>query len=399
MTPAHAHNAINWPVVRVTSVGKRVEVADRYQRTHSWVGFPLSVIYKFFDDSGNYLAAIVTYYAFIAIFPLLLLGASILGFFLRGNQHLQDQLLNSALSQFPIIGNDLIAQKLHGSTAGVVVGGLAATYGALGLGQAIQNSVNIAWSVPKNSRFNPIVTRVRSLVMLATAGLALLIGSIITTLATDTTVLGRVPSARWGLSFVSLLLTGCMLTVLFRMATTREHPLRNAAPGAFFFALSWLGLQWIGTLYVERVIRGASGMNQTFGFVLGLMVFLYLAALFGVIGVEINVVIARRLWPRALLTPFTDGVDLTDADRRAYASYVLMQRHKGFQTVAVSFDGRDGTTYDVVMDPTWMQKVGRTVRRSAGGGFRRSRIPEDHFGPHESFGPSEGEARDPDARA
>ena len=383
-------------IVRVTPVGKRIDAADRYQRTHSWAGFPLSVIYKFFDDSGNYLAAIVTYYAFIAIFPLLLLGASILGFFLRGNEHLQDQLLNSALSQFPIIGDGLAAQKLHGSTVGVVVGALAATYGALGLGQAIQNTVNIAWSVPKNSRFNPIVTRLRSLVMLATAGLALLIGSIVTTLATDTTVLGRSLSAPvgWGLSFVTLLLIGGMLTLLFRMATTREHPLRNAAPGAFFFALSWLGLQWIGTIYVEHVIRGTSGPNQIFGFVLGLMGFLYLAATFGVIGVQINVVIARRLWPRALLTPFTDKVDLTDADRRAYASYVLMQRHKGFQTVAVSFEGRDGSTYDVVMDPTWMQKVGKTVRRRSGSGFRRSRIPEDHFGPHESFGPSEGDPRD-----
>lgn len=395
---AFTYPALPGLTFRLARVGKRVEAADRYQRTHSWVGFPLSVIYKFFDDSGNYLAAIVTYYAFIAIFPLLLLGASILGFFLRGNQDLQQQLLNSALSQFPIIGDSLGKQELHGSVAGVVVGALAATYGALGLGQAIQNCVNIAWSVPKNSRFNPIVTRLRSLVMLATAGLALLIGSIITTLATDTTVLSRVPAARWALSFVSLLLTGCVLTVLFRMATTREHPLRNAAPGAFFFALSWLGLQWIGTLYVEHVIRGTSGMNGTFGLVLGLMGFLYLAAMFGVIGVEINVVLARRLWPRALLTPFTDKVDLTDADRRAYASYVLMQRHKGFQTVAVSFDGRDGSTYDVVMDPTWMQKVGRTVRRAAGGGFRRSRIPEDHFGPHESFGPSEGEAHDPDTR-
>lgn len=374
-------------------MGKRVEAADRYQRTHSWIGFPISVTYKFFDDAGNYLAAIVTYYAFIAIFPLLLLGASILGFFLRGNDNLRAELLNSALSQFPIIGDSLGKQgELHGSVGGVIVGGLAAVYGALGLGQAIQNSVNIAWSVPKNSRFNPIVTRLRSLIMLATAGLALLIGSLVTVLATDTKVFGGESSTvKWALSFVSLLLTGGMLTLLFRMATTREHPLRNAAPGAFFFALSWLGLQWIGTIYVQHVIRGTSGMNGTFGLVLGLMGFLYLAATFGVIGVEINVVIARRLWPRALLTPFTDNVDLTDADRRAYASYVLMQRHKGFQTVAVSFDGRDGSTYDVVMDPTWMQKVGRTVRRRGGEGFRRNRIPSDHFGPHESFGPSEGE--------
>jgi hypothetical protein len=71
----------------------------------------------------------------------------------------------------------------------------------------------------------------------------------------------------------------------------------------------------------------------------------------GVLGIEVNVVLTRRLWPRALLTPFTDAVDLTDADRRAYASYALMNRHKGFETVAVTFDGRDGDTHEIMLDP------------------------------------------------
>jgi YihY family inner membrane protein len=373
-------------------VGRRTEQCDRYQRTHSWIGFPLSVIYKFFDDSGNYLAAMITYYAFMAIFPLLLMSASILGFVLQGDPGLRDQLYNSALSQFPIIGDQIGHKALTGSTAAIIVGGIVALYGSLGLGLAIQNTVNIAWAVPKNSRFNPIVVRVRSLIMLATAGIALLLGSIVTTLVSDVHAFGPSPQAivAWGLSFVTVLIIGTMLTLLFRMATTREHPLRNAAPGAFFLAVSWQGLQWIGTIYVERVIKGTTGMNNTFSLVLGLMGFLYLAATVGVLGVEINVVLARRLWPRALLTPFTDKVDLTDADRRAYASYLLMNRHKGFQTVATSFAGRDGDTYDIVMDPTWMQKVGRTVRRRSEAG-RRDRRPDDHFGPHESFGPGEGE--------
>ena len=80
---------------------------DRAQRRFPPVSFPLAVLYKFWDDQGNYLAAIVTYFAFIAIFPLLLLGTSILGFFLQGNPHLQQELLNSALRQFPIIGSAL----------------------------------------------------------------------------------------------------------------------------------------------------------------------------------------------------------------------------------------------------------------------------------------------------
>ena len=60
-----------------------VRDVDRFQRRHPVVGFPLAVIYKYFDDQGPFLAAIISFYAFIAIFPLLLISTSILGFFLQ----------------------------------------------------------------------------------------------------------------------------------------------------------------------------------------------------------------------------------------------------------------------------------------------------------------------------
>jgi YihY family inner membrane protein len=346
-----------------------VQTLDRAQRRFTPVSFPLGVIYKFFDDQGNYLAAIVTYYAFIAIFPLLLLGSSILGFLLQGNPHLQEEVLNSALRQFPIIGDELGRKQLHGSTSAIVVGALTATYGAMGLGQAIQNTVNTAWSVPRNSRPNPILLRLRSLVLLATAGFAVLGVSVLATVGSHTNIFGSHGTdwLRWLIQIGSFLIIGAMLTLLFRLATTRDHALRNAAPGAFTLALMWQSLQWIGAFYVENVIQATSGMNQTFALVLGLIGLIYIASVMGVLGIEVNVVIARRLWPRALLTPFTDRVDLTEADRRAYAGYALMQRHKGFETVAVTFDGRDGHTHEIVMDPSWLAKT------------RRIRIRRDDF--------------------
>src|SRR3954454_893689 len=78
-------------------------------------------------------------------------------------------------------------------------------------------------------------------------------------------------------------------------------------------------------------------MNQTFGLDLGLISILWLTAVIGVLGIEVNVVLERRLWPRALLPPFTDRVTLTDADKRAYVGYARAQRHKGFETVEVRF--------------------------------------------------------------
>ena len=94
---------------------------DEFQRKHPVLGMPLAVTYKFFDDQGNYLAAILTYYAFIAIFPLLLIASSVLGFVLQGDDELRKNLLDSALSQFPIVGTQLgRPEGLQGSTSATV---------------------------------------------------------------------------------------------------------------------------------------------------------------------------------------------------------------------------------------------------------------------------------------
>ena len=328
--------------------------ADRTQRRHTFIGFPLAVIYKFFDDQGNYLAATITYYAFVAIFPLLLLASSIFGFILQGNPELQQQALNSALGQFPIIGEQLgRPEGLTGSAGAVIVGSLAATYGCLGLGQSIQNVMATGWAVPRNSRPNPFLLRFKSLALLLFAGLGVLGLSVFGALGSNAEML-RVEidtTIRWVILVGTVVIVGLVLTFLFRLASARSLPLSRVAPGAFFVAVLWQVLQHLGTVYATNVLGGTSSMNATFGLVLGLMGLIYLAAVIAVLGVEVNVVLARRLWPRALLTPFTDSVDLTEADRQAYAMYAQMQRHKGFETVTVRFDGRDGGTHEIVLDP------------------------------------------------
>jgi uncharacterized BrkB/YihY/UPF0761 family membrane protein len=46
-----------------------VDRVDHYQRRHPWLGLPLAVVYKFVDDQGGYLTALLTYYAFLSLFP------------------------------------------------------------------------------------------------------------------------------------------------------------------------------------------------------------------------------------------------------------------------------------------------------------------------------------------
>ena len=325
----------------MADVGRVSDRLDRGQRRFPPVAVPIAVAYTYNDDQGNYLAAIITFYAFIAIFPLLLLATSIFGFILQGRPELQQEVLNSTLSQFPIIGDQLgRPEGLHGSTAGVVVGAVAALYGSLGLGTAIQNAMNTAWSVPRNSRPNPLLLRLKSLLLVITAGLAVVTISVLSVLASSTQVFDGTSDATiaWVIRVATVLLIGLLLTLLFRVAGARRHGWRSALPGAFTLAVLWQFVQALGAYYVTHVLTETSAMNQTFGLVLGLIGLLYLGAVMGMIGIEVTVVLARRLWPRALLTAFTDDVELTEADRRAYTSYAQAQRHKGFERVEVTFD-------------------------------------------------------------
>jgi len=211
----------------------------------------------------------------------------------------------------------------------------------------------VAWAVPRNSRPNPILLRVKSLFLLVFAGLAVLGISVFSAIGANTEVFGdRLNGTiRILIQLVTVIIVGLVLTGLFRFARAPSPQRMRSAPGAFTVAILWQGLQYVGTVYATNVLDGTSSLNQTFGLVLGLIGLIYIAAVMAVVGLEVNVVLARRLWPRALLTPFTDQVDLTEADRRAYAMYAQMQRHKGFETVVVRFDGRDGGTHEIVLEP------------------------------------------------
>ena len=80
---------------------------DGFQRRHPGAGYPIAVLYKYVDDTGGHLAALLTYYGFVSLFPLLLLASTVLGFVLSGDPHAQQAVLDSALSQFPVIGQQL----------------------------------------------------------------------------------------------------------------------------------------------------------------------------------------------------------------------------------------------------------------------------------------------------
>jgi membrane protein len=323
----------------MSSVSERL---DRFQRRHPTASFPLAVLYKYVDDSGGYLAALIAYYSFVSLFPLLLLLSTVLSYVLVGHPAVQQDVLHSALNEFPVVGSQLgDPRRLGGGTAGLVIGIAGSLYGGLGVAQALQYAMNTAWRVPRNSRPNPLKARGRSLLLLLVAGGSVVATTVLTTLGgTDAGSFG--PALKVAVLAASVLVNAVAFIIVFQLATARPLRISQVAPGAIIAAVFWQLLQSIGVIYVNHVVRQASATNGVFAIVLGLLAFLYLTAIVIVLCIEVDVVRVDSLYPRSLMTPFTDNVALTQGDRDAYTGQATAQRSKGFEEVHVHFDQTQG---------------------------------------------------------
>jgi YihY family inner membrane protein len=251
-------------------------------------------------------------------------------------------ILDSAVGQFPIVGNQLSDPRgVSGTGTGLVVGIVGTLYGSLGFAQAIQNAMNAIWRVPRHRRPNPIFSRLRSVLLIV----SIAVGSVLTT---GVTVLGtnfnQFPVvATIGIAIGSCIINALLFTAAFWFATARDMTWSETVPGAVGAAVLWQFLQIGATSYVNHVVKHASSANGVFALVLGLLAWLYLQSLVVVLAAEFNTVRSQRLYPRALMTIFTDDVQLTDADREAYTDQAEAQQAKGFETIEVTFheDPRD----------------------------------------------------------
>jgi YihY family inner membrane protein len=315
------------------SLDERLRAVDRFQQRHRRLSFAAAVVKKFGDDQAGQLAALIAYYGFASLFPLLLVLVTVLGFVLEGNPQTQAEVLHSALGEFPIIGTQLERNihSLTGSPGALAIGLVGLLFGGLGIVGATQNAFNQVWHIPRKRRPNFLAWRLRGLALLAVLGLLLVVstvaaGYVAAQTAGATAVLGGVL-----LALVSNLL---LFFAAFRLLTAREVATRDLVAGVIFGAVLWQLLQYVGGYYVAHVIRHAKETSGLFAFVLGLLAWLYLGGQVTLVAAEINVVRARRLWPRSFHSP-----PLLDADRRALTSSAETEERVQEENVEVNFDG------------------------------------------------------------
>jgi inner membrane protein YhjD len=261
----------------------------------------VAVFKRFDDDQASQMGALIAYYGFFSLFPLLLVFVTVLGFVLEGSPSTQESVLHSTLSQFPIIGTQLQhnVHSLTGSVPALVIGLLGATLAGLGITGATQSAFNKVWEIPRSHQLGFLAWRVRGVGMLVVFGLLMIVSTVAAGYVTAQTtgvfaLLGGV--------VVALAANLLLFFAVFRLLTSEEVSTRELIPGVVVAAVLWQVLQHVGGFYVEHVVRHAKETSGLFAFVLGLLTWLYLGGQVTLIAAEVNVVRARRLWPRRLFS-------------------------------------------------------------------------------------------------
>jgi membrane protein len=285
---------------------------DRFQREHGAVGFPYAVITKYLDDDGPRHAALITYYGFLSIFPLLLLGVAIVSRVLATNPELRHSVITAIVPPALQSTVDAAASALPTSPVAFVIGVIGLIWSATGVVYAAYRTLNHVAGVRMRDLPMPVgaYTRVIGVSLLLLVGV--IAGGGLTVAAAALPSIGlpdRLFAALGtGVAAFAVLLVGVKILLL------RPAPLstlwRPAASGALLLAL----VLHVGAPLLTGLVRKAGPVYGAFATVAGLFALLYLVSQALVAVAEIAAVRRVRLWPRAL-----DNTNPTEADERALA--------------------------------------------------------------------------------
>jgi YihY family inner membrane protein len=312
-----------------------VHAFDRAQQRHTWLAVPMAVVKKFSDDGAGGLAALIAYYGFFSLFPLLLVLFTVLAYVLHGDSSAQHSISNSVLAQFPIIGQDIKRNihTLHGHVLALVIGIVGSLLAGLGVTQATRNAFDRVWAVPHKDRPDFIHSRLRGLALLTALGLLFVVSTLASGLVTGG--LGG-PAAKIAGIAISLVVNFALFLAAFRLMTSATIGTSCLWIGVLMAAVLWEILQVVGGYYVGHVFKHSTSTYGFFGLVIALLVWLHLGAQILLYAAETNVVLTRRLWPRSLLGP-----PAAPADQAALTGLAKVEERSEQERIDVEFK-RDG---------------------------------------------------------
>ncbi len=279
---------------------RAADAADAFQQRHGPLAFPAAVVRKYADDRGGRLASQIAYAGFQSVFPLFLVFVTSVGAVLAGHKQLQDDLVNSALRQFPVIGPDIgrnVQQLSTGNVAGLVIGVVWLLYGATRLSRSSQAMLARVWGIDRDDLPDLWRWLPRAVGFLAILGAGFVVGG---ALAGIGSFGGFGGFSTWIGLAASLVVNVCMYRVAFAVLVALPGSRRGHWIGAMVGGVAWTVLLNAGVLLVNHQVRHLSSLYGTFAVVLGLTWWLALGALVSVYAAEVDAVVSARSWPRSL---------------------------------------------------------------------------------------------------
>jgi uncharacterized BrkB/YihY/UPF0761 family membrane protein len=286
--------------------------ADGVQRRHGVFGFPYAVAKKYGDDDGGREAALITYYGFLSIFPLLLLGVAILSRVLRTKPDLRQRIVDEIV---PPVLRSTVEQSLTAlptSTVPFVAGLIGLLFAGTGVVFSAYHTLNNVAAVPRRIRAGFFPRYVRVFVMLS----ALLLGAFgVGALTVAVTALPGLPAEGRVLAGLgSAVIIFAVLLLAARLLLSRPAPFGSLWPSAALGAAAVTLVITLGPPLLARLVQNAGPVYGSFATVAGIFALLYLVSQALVYSAEVAAVRRAGLWPRAL-----DQNRPTAADARAAA--------------------------------------------------------------------------------
>jgi membrane protein len=308
---------------------------DVLQRRHRFLGFPWAVLRKYFDDDGARLAALITYYGFLSLFPLLVLATTAVTELLRSRPELQRQLLDRLVN--PELQPDVeqALAQLPPSGVTLAVGLVSLIFAGTGGVLAMYSVLNKMWGVPWRNRLGLARRYARVLLMLVVSVTSAVIAAG-STIVTD--ALLQLPAVQRAATAVATATAiFAVIGIAHKVLVCRPVRMRDFWVGGVVGATVITALLTAATTMLPALVTRAGLVYGSFATVVGIFTLLYLISQTLVLSVEVSTVIEARLSPRGL----TSAV-LTDIDRRALVLQVRRQERVAGQRTATTFSGGPG---------------------------------------------------------
>lgn len=279
-------------------IQRLIDKIDAYQQRHHLTGFSYAVVKKYGEDETGYWAALLTYYAFLSLFPLLMVVTTIANNVVGGHPELENTVINGVTDYFPVLGIRLSdhINALHRNGIALVVGILFTVYGTRGVAEVFRSGLRKVWGAEKEPKDGFPLNLIKSLGIIVIGGLGFLAASI---LAGLTAAAGH----GWGFRGLSIVINLAILFWLFNFLINaclpRHVTLKETRVGAAWAAIGLVLLQSLGGYILARELRNLDALYSYFALTLGLLFWIYLQAQIIYYANQIAVVSSKKLWPRS----------------------------------------------------------------------------------------------------